>query len=193
MYLFAPSSEVKDNTVFTASTLPNNLYRAEASPSTEAYISWRKVPNPLDCIAVLSNWIPNSFAYLVASTEGFAIDDKVAFKPVIDSEVAIPCAVVVAKDANTSSIATPAPFAVGATLPIDAANSSTVVLPRFCVSINSLAIFSVSSKDKPYAFIIVEAPSTAVSKEVKPASASLFNGAIKVSKSPVDTLALKAW
>ncbi len=88
--------------------------------------------------------------------------------------VGIPCAVIAANAAETSSNDTPAPTAVGMTLYKLLDNSPNVVFPSFTVwNIKSLAL-ATDKFSSPYAFVTDVRPSTAVSRFDTPPTAALL-------------------
>ena len=95
--------------------------------------SSRKPIHPLLWRADTEKSIPSASAASAASLDGFIMLLIAAFKAVMDSLVPRPCAVVAAKDENSSSVVIPRLAAIGVTCPIELASSPKVVLPRFCV------------------------------------------------------------
>ena len=130
--------------VFNASVEPNSFPIVSILPPVLFLTSCKNPARPLLCNAATLNCNPNSLAVLAAVVEGFIILLNAAFMPVIASDVPIPFMVKDATEDNNSFILTPAALAVGATVPIELASSSTVVLPLFCVNINLLATLSTS-------------------------------------------------
>ena len=139
-----PPSDVSVNMAFRPSTEPNRLAIVSTFPPVAVFNSSRKPLNPLVCRAVTEKSIPNASAVFIASSVGLIMPLIAALSPDMDSAVLIPCAVSAATEDNSSSTGIPAEEAVGATRPIEAASSSNVVLPRFCVIRNLFASSSAS-------------------------------------------------